>query len=155
MHAGGAGLDHRAHQLVRVEVAAKAGLGVGDDWRKPVHVGLAGAVLDLVGALEGVVDALDDLGHGVGGVERLVGVRLQRRVGVGGDLPAGQVDGLEAGLHLLHGLVAGERAERVHVVLAVQQLPQALGAEARERVLDLDAAAQLVDVLLGVDLLFF
>ena len=50
-------------------------------------------------------------------------------------------------------LVAGQRAERVHIVLGVQQLPQALGAEARERVLDLDAAAQLVDVLLGVDLL--
>ncbi len=34
--AGGAGLDHRLHQLEGVERAAEAGLGVGDDRREPV-----------------------------------------------------------------------------------------------------------------------
>ena len=53
-------------------------------------------------------------------------------VRVGGDLPAGQVDRLQAGLHHLHGLQARLRAEGGDVVLVLQELPQALGAEPRE-----------------------
>jgi hypothetical protein len=45
-------------------------------------------------------------------------------------------------LHLLHRLVAGERAQRVHEGALVHELPELLGAAAREGVLDLDAAAQ-------------
>ena len=36
VHARGARLDHRLHQLERVERAAEAGLGVGHDRREPV-----------------------------------------------------------------------------------------------------------------------
>ncbi len=57
VHAGGARLDHRLHQLEGVERPAEAGLGVGDDRREPVAVILALGVLDLVGAEERVVDA--------------------------------------------------------------------------------------------------
>ena len=39
--AGGAGLDHRLHQLEGVERAAEAGLGVGHDRREPVRAALA------------------------------------------------------------------------------------------------------------------
>jgi hypothetical protein len=59
---GGAGLDHRLHQLEGVEHAAEAGLGIGDDRREAVDLVLAFGPLDLVGAGEGVVDALDDRG---------------------------------------------------------------------------------------------
>jgi hypothetical protein len=79
-------------------------------------------------ALEGVVDLLDDLGHRVHRVQRLVGVHLAVAVGVASDLPAGQVDGLQAGLDLLQRLVAGERAQRVDEGLGVDQVPQLLGA---------------------------
>ena len=41
VHAGGAGLDHRLHQLEGVEHAAEAGLGVGHDRREVVDVALA------------------------------------------------------------------------------------------------------------------
>ena len=41
VHAGRARLDHRLHQLERVERAAEAGLGVGDDRREPVVSPLA------------------------------------------------------------------------------------------------------------------
>ena len=40
-------------------------------------------------------------------------VRLRGTIGVGCDLPAAQINRLEAGLDLLHGLVAGQRTERV------------------------------------------
>src|SRR6185295_7438426 len=66
------------------------------------------------------------------------------------DLPAGEVDGLEAGPHLLDRLATGQRAERVDVVLAVQQLPQPLRAPLGERVPLLDGATELDDVLRGV-----
>ena len=86
---------------------------------------LALGVLDLVGALERAVDAPDDLRDRVRRVEALVRVGLPGGVGVGRDLPAGQVDRLEAGLHHLHGLVPGERAERVHVRLGRGGAPTA------------------------------
>ena len=71
----------------------------------------------------------------------------RRRVGVGGDLPAGEVDRLQAGADLLHGLVAGQRAERVDEILLVDELPQPVGAHFGERVPDLDRAAQPLHVL--------
>ncbi len=130
----------------------KPGLGVGDDRREEVDVFLVARVhatraLDLVGALERRVDALHDLRHRVDRVQRLVGVHRHVAVVVGGDLPARQVDRLDAGLDLLHRLARGERAEAVDVRLGGHQLPQLLGAEARERVVDLHVAAQPDDVL--------
>ena len=141
-----AGFDHRLHQLEGVEHAAEAGLGIGDDRREVVDVVLALGPLDLVGAREGVVDALDDHRHRVRRIERLVGVHLAGDVGVARDLPARQVDRLQAGLDLLHRLVAGERAERVDERLGVDEVPELFGAAPRERVLDADRAGQTHDV---------
>lgn len=45
-------------------------------------------------------------------------------------------------LHRLHGLRAGEAAQGWDVVFIVKQLPQALCANSRQRVLDLQAAAE-------------
>ena len=98
---------------------------------------VAVGVVDLVGAPERVVDAANHLGDAVDRVQALVGVHLAREVGVGGDLPAGEVDRLQAGADLLDGLVAGARAERGDVRPVVQQIPELLGAALGERVLDL------------------
>ena len=112
VHAGGAGRDHRGHQLVGVERAAEAGLGVGHDRDQPVLAsGCPRRVVDLVGAEQRVVDAAHHRGDRVGRIQALVRVGVAGEVGVGGDLPAGQVDGLEPGLDLLHRLVAGQGAE--------------------------------------------
>ena len=150
VHAGGARLDHRPHQLVGVERAAEAGLGVGDDRREPVRPVVALRPVDLVGAQERVVQAPHDLRHRVRRVEALVGVRRAREVRVGGDLPAREVDRLQACLDHLHGLAAGERAERVHVAALRQEPPEPLGAEPAERAFRHDGAAQPHDVLGGV-----
>jgi hypothetical protein len=134
--AGRAGLDHRLHQLIGVERAAKARLGVGHDGRHPVDVVLAVHVRDLVGALQGLVDAAHQHRHAVHRVEALVGIGFGRGVVVARHLPAAHVDRLEAGLHHLHCLVAGDGAQRAHERIRVQQLPQAVGAHARNGVLD-------------------
>ena len=84
------------------------------------------------------------------GVQALVRVRVRGEVPVGGDLPAGEVDRLQPRLHHLHGLCARERAERGDVGLRRHQLPEALGAEARDRVLDAEATLQALDVVLRV-----
>ena len=104
------------------------------------RVSRALAPRDLVGALQRVVDAPHDGRHRVRRVQGLVGVGVPGEVRVGGDLPAAQVDRLQAGLHHLDGLSAGQRAERGHVVRLVHQLPQALGAQARDRLLDQERA---------------
>jgi hypothetical protein len=77
--------------------------------------------LDLVGALEGVVDAADHRRHRVVGVQRLVRVHGFAGVAVGGHLPAGQVHRFQAGLGLLHGLAGGDGAEGVDEALRARR----------------------------------
>ena len=144
---GRAGLDHHLHQLERVQRAAEARFRVGDDRREPVRAAAPFDVVDLIGALQGLIDPLHDLRDGVRRIETLVGIHVAGEVRVRRDLPAGEVDRLETGAHLLDGLIAGERAEGVHVRLGVEQVPQPLGAHLGERVLDVDRAAQTQNVL--------
>ena len=75
---------------------------------------------------------------------------MSRVVGVGRNLPATEVNGLQAGAHLLHRLVAGQRAKRRDIGFRMQQFPQPLRASARQRVLDRQRTAQLLHVLFGV-----
>lgn len=51
-------------------------------------------------------------------------------------LPAGAVDGLEACPHHLHGLVAAQCSQGRHEGLAVQQVPELVGAHRRQGVGD-------------------
>ena len=147
--AGRAGLDHRPHQLVCLEWAAEACLGVGDDREQPVDVPSLDR-LDLAGAQQRVVQPADECGRAVGRVEALVGIRLPGEVRVRGDLPAGQVNRFQAGLCHLHRLAAGQGAESGDVIIALEELPEAFGATAGKRVLDVDRAAEALDVLVGI-----
>ncbi len=141
MHPGGACGDIRFHDLEAVERSAEAGLGIGDDRREPVAGRAAFHMLDLVGALERRVDFPGQFGTGIGRVERLIGIHLPRGVGVGRDLPAGQIDRLQSGADHLHRLVARKRAERMDIILGLEQLPQLERAAARDGVLDRQRAA--------------
>ena len=121
---------------------------MGDE---PVDLVLALHVLDLVGALQGAVDASHDVGHRADRVEALVGIHLAGVVGVGRDLPTREVDRPETRAHLLHGLVAGQGAQRGHPgVPLVQALPERLGAALGQRVPDAQRAAQALDVVRAV-----
>ena len=150
VHAGGARVDHRLHQFEGVQHAAETGFGIGDDRREVIDIALVARfdalrVLDLVSAIEDVLMRSTTFGTESTGYSDWSGY-IDVAVVVGGDLPARQVDGLDAGLDLLHRLAARQRAEAVDVRLGVDELPELLGAEARERVLDLHAAAQADDV---------
>ncbi len=146
---GDAGRDHGLLQLVDVERATEACFAVGDDrgGEPVVDGGVALDLGDLVGAQQGVVDAAHDLRDRVGRVEALVGVGVSGQVRVTGDLPAGQVDGLEACTDLLNGLVTGQRAQRVDVVLVVHEVPEDLGTTACEGLLFDNGALELGDLL--------
>ena len=147
VHARHAGFDHLAHQFIGVEHATETRLGVGDDRREPVAAVLALGVMDLVGAKQRLVDAARDVGHRVHRIQRLVRIHRAGGIGIGGHLPAGEIDRFQAGFHLLHGLVAGQCAQRVDEGAFVQRAPQALGPATGQRVLDLHGAAQAHDVL--------
>jgi hypothetical protein len=69
---------------------------------------------DLVRAQQRVVDAAHDRRHRIRRIQGLVRVHLTREVGIARDLPAGEVDRLESGTHLLHRLVAGQCTQRIH-----------------------------------------
>jgi hypothetical protein len=142
VHAGRAGANHGLGQLEGIEVAAETGLGIRDDGRQPVDAGVVFERVDLVRAQQRIVDALDHLGDGVDGVQALVRVHLSGAVAVTGHLPAGAVDSLQSRLHRLHGLVARDAAEPGDDGFLVQQLPEFLRSQARERVFDVHRAAQ-------------
>ena len=147
MHATRARADHGFHEFVGIEHAAKAGFGIGHDGRVVVDIAFVARAyafgpLDFIGAGKGIVDALHHFRHRVHGVERLVRVHGGIFVAVGGDLPAGQVNGFDAGLDLLHGLAAGQRAKAIHIGLVVEQVPQLVGATAGQGVLHLEGAPQ-------------
>jgi hypothetical protein len=57
VNACGAGIDHRLHQLERIEHTAESCFGVGDDRREEVDVVPAFHVLNLIGTHERAVDA--------------------------------------------------------------------------------------------------
>lgn len=103
-------LDHHLHELEGVERTAEACFRIRDDRREPVRIVAPLAVIDLIRALQRLVDALHDMRHRVRGIETLIGIHLTREVRIRGDLPAAQVDRFESGAHLLHGLIAGECA---------------------------------------------
>ena len=146
MIAGGTGANHVLHEIERVQLATETGLGVGNDRREPVDTVIAVQRVKLVGADERVVDPFDHLGHRVDRVQALVRIHLAGQVCVRRHLPTGQVDGLEAGLDLLHGLVARERTQRVDEGLFVHQAPELLRALPGQGMLDPHRATQALDV---------
>ena len=66
---------------------------------------------------------------------------MARVVGIRGHLPAAEVDGFQARLHLLHRLIAGEGAECRHIIFMMQQEPEPLRAQPGQGVLHLERAA--------------
>jgi hypothetical protein len=142
MDACDARLDIGLHDLEAVERPAETGLRIGNDRGEPVAFRAALHMFDLVGALQRPVDLPRQFRPGVGGIERLVGIHGARRVGVGGGLPAREVDGVEPGADHLHCLIAGDRAKRADRLVPLQKLPQAESAAASEAVLDGNRSAQ-------------
>ncbi len=143
MDAGGAGLDKGLHQFKRIERPAEAGFRIGDDRRIPgFHRARPFRRLDLVGALQGAIDAARQFRAGIGRIERLVGIHGAGDIGVGRHLPARQIDRLQPGAHHLHGLVARHGAEAVDEIVFVKQPPQPVGAVFGKRVAERQRAAQ-------------
>jgi hypothetical protein len=150
VHRGGAGLDERLHQLEGVERPAEPGLGVGDDRREPLRRVIPFRMRDLIRAGKRIVDALDERGRAAGGVEALIRIGLPGEVRVRGDLPAREIDRLQASLDHLHGLTARERAQRRYPLVIREQSPKALRAAPRQRVLDEHRAAKTQHVIGGI-----
>lgn len=72
---------------------------------------------------------------------------MAREVRIAGNLPTGEVDGLQAGANLLHSHVAGKCTEGVDVVLVVHEIPQDLGSATSEGLLLDDGALELDDLI--------
>ncbi len=83
----------RLHQLVGVERPAEAGLGVGHDRARASRAGALPSACSIWSARSSAwLMRLHDRGDAVGRVEALVRVHRPGQVGVGRDLPAGEVD---------------------------------------------------------------
>mmetsp|Transcript_1804 Transcript_1804/g.2609 ORF Transcript_1804/g.2609 Transcript_1804/m.2609 type:complete len:435 (+) Transcript_1804:320-1624(+) len=151
MNAGGTGLDHTEHKLIGVEDTTETGLSVSNNGSEEINLSGALGVLDLISALEGVVDPLDNLGDGVSRVEGLIGVGLVSAVVVTSDLPAGKVDSLKAGGDHLNSLVTSKSTKGRDVVLSVEELPELLSTDPGKGVLDGDATTEALNILLAED----
>src|SRR5947209_12829672 len=105
MHTCRASFDHRFHQLKDIQWTTKTSLGIGHNGSKPVGMTLALCHLDLIRSLQSLVNAAHDMRNAIGGVETLVRVHVPGKISVGGNLPAAQINGLQASLYLLYSLV--------------------------------------------------
>ena len=137
-----AGLDQRLRQLEGVQYAAKSGFRIGHQGHYPLDTVAALGMMDLIGAHQSLVDAPHHLRHAVGRIQALVGIDLARQIVVGRHLPAADIDGLQASLDLLYGLVAGHGSQRRDIRAGLYQIPQAFGPHASQRVFNVDRAAQ-------------
>jgi len=70
-------------------------------------------VRDLIGALQSLIDPSDYGRDAVRRIKAFVRIHLADEIRVRCDLPATDVDRFQSRLHLLHRLIAGERAERI------------------------------------------
>ncbi len=116
MHAGRACTNHAFHQFEGIQIAAKSGLGIGNDRREPVDARVTVQRVDFIGALECIVDACHHLRHRIDRVQALVRIHLTGTVAVAGNLPARTINRLESCLDFLNRLVAGQRAQCAQAV---------------------------------------
>ncbi len=107
-------------------------------------------MLDLVRPLQRVVDPLAKLGPGIGGIKALVGIYGVGDIGVGRNLPPGQVDRLQSSPNHLNRLIACHGAERTHAVLGSQGFPEPISAPISEGVGDSYRSAKPFDISRGV-----
>ncbi len=146
MHPADAGFDITLHDLEGIERAAEAGLGIGDNWCEPIDIAALAIepfhVLDLIGALQRLVDAPRQRRAAIGRIEALIGIGLAGTVGIGRDLPAGEINCFQPGAHHLHRLAAGHGAERRDMILGIDQFPQTIGRMLGQRMPDLDRASE-------------
>ena len=82
--------------------------------------------MDLIGTLERLVDPLHHRRDAVRRIKTLVGIHLSGEIGVGRNLPAAEIDRLQAGLYLLDSLITGQRSKRRDIVFCVQKPPKFL-----------------------------
>jgi hypothetical protein len=127
---GCAGFNERLHQLECVQIAPKAGFCIGHDRQHPVNRFAPFGMGNLVGSQQRVIDGPDQGGNTVGGIETLVRIHLPAKIGVGGNLPAAQVDGFQSRSRHFDRLIAGERAESGDVAILLEQAPKLLSARA-------------------------
>ncbi len=144
MHARSTRIDHHFLQLERVQIPAKACFRIRHNRLEPIPRGFAGfAHFNLIRTLQRRVDAPHHGWHRIRRVKRLVGVHHAREVRIRRHLPARKVNRLQPRAHLLHGLIAGERTQRIHIRLAREIIPQLLGCVLGNAIFNRQAAAQL------------
>ena len=150
MNAGCPGFNHRLRQFKNVERTTKTGLGIRNNGRKPINLIPALGVLDLVRALQSLIDPLHHRRDAVGGIQTLIGIHLSSEVRIRGNLPATDVDGFQPCVRLLDGLVAGHGPEGGNIRLGMQQIPKIFRTHARKCVFDPNGTAQPRHVLVAV-----
>ena len=142
MHPGRPSLDHLLHQLECVEIAAEPGLRIRHNRLEPVDPRLTLAHFNLIRALQTRIDPLHHRRHRIRRIERLIRIHLPRKIRIRRHLPAGEVNRLEPCPYLLHGLVARQRAQRIHIRQLGKITPEFLGGMCRNRMRNRQRAAQ-------------
>lgn len=116
--------DHGLHEFEYIQRPSEAGLGIRDDGREEIDVILALGMLDMIGALQRLIDSLHDMRNAVRRIETLVGIHLSGQVRVRRHLPSAEIDGLQSRFDLLDGLVAGQGPQRMDIIFRMKQIPQ-------------------------------
>src|SRR5262245_56887963 len=74
VNGGRARFDHGFDHFEYIQWPTETGFGIGNDWNEPIDFISSFGVIDLIGALECLVDSFHDRGDTVGGIKALVRV---------------------------------------------------------------------------------
>src|SRR6266568_2720684 len=146
MDCGRSSFNHAFHQFEGVKNSAESCFCIRNDRQHPIEGILPLGMRNLIGTHECVVDGTDHTRHAVGRIQTLVRVHLATKVRVRRNLPAAQIDGLEAGFGHLNRLISCERAKSGDIFLLVKHVPELLCAGASERMLYLNGSAKAPDI---------
>ena len=147
VNAGCARFNIGFHDLVGIERTTETSLSISNNRQEPIAFRAAFRMFDFIGALQSAVDPTAEFRARICGIERLIRIHRTRRIGVCCHLPAGEINRLQTGASHLHRLVTGHRAERVDVILTLQQFPELVGAALGERLCNRKRAAQTDDFI--------
>src|SRR6516225_10019039 len=106
MNARGTSFNHHLDQLENIEGPAKPGFSVGNNRCEPIDCGSSFRMIDLVRALQGLINALHEMWNAVRRIYALVRIDVTGEVCVGRNLPAADVNCFQTGADLLHSLMS-------------------------------------------------
>jgi hypothetical protein len=124
VNACSARFDHGFHQFECIQHTTETSLCISNDRCEEINIIFTLGPLNLISALESIIDTLNHHRYRIGGIQRLVGIHFTGEVCITRNLPTREINSFQTRFNLLHRLITSQRAQRIDERLGVQQIPE-------------------------------